>query len=221
MEIHTIGCLRTLSAWEDHLATLPAHAASPEGLGRMWEHEDPPREDGRDPVVKQGWRLAVLRNVELRLPRASGYREVPAAQSPTGRPYTLVHVDATAVHLHGGLAVERGIVRGDAHVCVRVFWPKGADQREEGKIGWRNYLLYLDFYPSSSGEIEHELDIYPQGAERSPLVMLGREETVEEEGAPSRQALAWATRSSNWRSASGKRAGVGIDQLLVFLKTNS
>lgn len=222
MEIRKIGCLRTLGAWEDFLATLPQHAEGPEGLGRIWEHEDPPREDGRDPVVKQGWRIGVVRGVEFRLPRASGYREVPASESPTGRPYVLINVDRTAVHLHGGVAVERGIVRGDVHVCARVFWPKGADERVEGKDGWRNFVLYLDFYPAVSARIEHELEVFVEGSERSPLVMLGSHETWDEapelEGEPdsAEMALCWATRSPNWRPARGQRAGAGIDQLLAF-----
>lgn len=219
--IRTVGCLRTLAAWEDFLTTLPQHAEGPEGLGLVWEHEDAPREDGRDPVVKQGWRLVVLRGVELRLPRASGYREVPASESPTGRPYVLVHVDATAVHLHGGLAIERGVVRGDVHVCARVFWPKAADERTEGTVGWRNYLLYLDFHPSASGKTEHELDIYPEGHQRTPLVLLGSVEQIESEGESPRQAIAWATRSFDWCPPRGAKRGGGIDQLLVFLKTSS
>lgn len=214
MQIRFIGALRTLAKWEDLLATLPQHAEGSDGLGRIWENENPPRSAGQDPIVKQGWRLAVYRGVEFKILEddVSEVIEVAANMSKTGKPYTLIRLGRTAMHLHG-VNVADGRVVGDVHVCARVFWPKGADEREnDGSTKpWRNYLLYVDIYPSTT-EVTQRLEVYPEGSRRSALVMLG--ETDDLDGTP---VAAWATRSPNWKPTRGEQPSVGSDQLLFFV----
>ncbi|TAL51085.1 hypothetical protein EPN81_00930 [Patescibacteria group bacterium] len=214
MDIRKIGALRTLGLWEDLLGNLPQHAEGPEGLGRVWEHEDPPRTAGQDPVVKQGWRLAVVCGVEFNIPTEAEVIPVEAEQSATGQAYVLVRIDRTAVHLHGVQIVD-GRVAGDVHVCVRVIWPKGAETRDaDDRTAWRNYILYVDIYPpSTSSEPTQTLEVCPEGSERDPLIMLGSQEVEEDTNKP---VVAWATRSANWRPAQGANPSVGSDQLIIF-----
>ena len=55
------------------------------------------------------------------------------------------------------------------------------------------------------------LEVYPEGSERSELIMLG--ETDDLDGTP---VTAWATRSANWKPARDNKPSVGSDQLLFF-----
>lgn len=215
MDIRKIGALRTIGEWEKLMATLPRHAEG-EGLGLMWENEVPPSVEGRDPTIRQGWRLSVERGVSFRPPKDAEIVQVPIEASPTGKPYTLVRVSRTAVHLHG-VEIRNDVVAGNAHVCLRVIWPKGADVREDDGVAkaWRNYMLYVDIYPTTDPP-KSRLKVYREGTERSPLIMLGSQETDEETGL---LVTGWATRSANWRAAEhGYRArpSNGIDQLIAF-----
>jgi hypothetical protein len=224
MEIRTIGALRTIAKWEELLDSLPVHAEGPEGLGRMWENEEAPRHASQDPLMKEGWRLAVVRGVEFVIGDAGDvteWIEVSAAESATGKPYTLLRIDRTAVHLHD-VKVKDGKVVGDVQVCARVFWPKGADKRhDDGKSrAWRNYLLFVDIFPTKE-EVTQTLEVYPEGSERSELIMLGETDSLETEVSDDvweeLLVIAWATRSANWKPATSKGASTGSDQLLFFV----
>lgn len=229
MDIRTNGGLRTLVKWEDLLATLPEHAKNIESLGRMWKLESPARRTGQDPTLKEGWRLAVVRGVEWKIPTdETNVVEVGSEDSATGKSYTLVRIDRTAVHLHDGVKIVDGVVTGDVHVCVRTFWPKGAEKRPEGtkNIGWKNYLLFLDVYPTTT-HVEQTLDVREEGVQRSYCIMLGERDYEEEDykegeeeeddtnqGDEREFVVAWASRSANF-SPSNR---TGSDQLLYFAK---
>lgn len=224
MDIRKVGALRTLGLWEDLLGSLPEHAEGPEGLGRIWEHENPARVVGQDPVMRQGWRLAVVRGVSFEIPiGADETVYVSAEQSATGKPYALVWIDQTAVHVHGGLTFVEGVVEGDVHVCAKVLWPKGADERDgDGTKAWRNYLLYVDIYPTAETEISQVLEVYPEGSDRAQLIMLGTSDTLDPQpelpGKPDdpTPVTVWASRSANWKPARGGNRSTGSDQLVFF-----
>lgn len=219
MKIETIGCLRVQALWEQLLNSLPQNAEGPEGLGKIWEHEDAPRNPGQDPILKQGWRLEVIRNVEFQVPTGAEVIEVAAENSPTGKKYTLIRTDKSAVHVHEGAAWRHGhrAVIGNAHVCARVIWPKGAEERNDGAIAWRNYLLYVDITSANlPGNPSYELVVFPEGAERFPVLMLGVDDVEEGTDEPVR---CWATRSANWKPAQEQQPSTGSDQLIAFYKT--
>ncbi|MFA4846059.1 MAG: hypothetical protein WC654_05880 [Patescibacteria group bacterium] len=216
MEIRTINCLHTMALWEDFLGSLPSHANGHEDLGLIWENTVPAKRVGQDPTVKQGWRLAVYKGVEFSIPDDAEIQEI--AESSAG-PYTLVRIGHTAIHLRNGTKItDSGRVVGDVHVNVRVIWPKDADKRQNGKAAWRNYLLFLDIFPTTESKITKELMVCEEGAKRSPLIMLGSQQEVdpnpEMEGEPDEGIVvtAWATRSANWRYGSDE----GSDQCICL-----
>lgn len=215
IEIRTIGGLNTSLEWEDLLQRLPDPARGAEGLGKFWEREDPPRAAGNDPIVKQGWRLAIVRGVELRLPEDA---EVVSVRNEMVGEYQFVRVHGVNVHLRDGLKFVDGRVVGDAHVCVKVTWPKGAELRQSAdKPAWRNYFLSLDFHPTKE-EATHAFRVLPAGAPRKPLLMFGLCEEVDDWEFGEVQTVCYATRSANWRPPRGSKQGMGCDQCLCFYK---
>ncbi|MBI2473146.1 hypothetical protein HYV70_01155 [Candidatus Uhrbacteria bacterium] len=217
MKVNTVGSLRQIAVWENFLAGLPAHAEGPEGLGRVWEHTDQARKEGNDDILKQGWRLDVVRGVEFIIPEEAEIKI--GLEHPTAGRYTLVRIDRTTVHLREGVLIETDeddvkYVVGDVHVCARVFNPIGADAREpvEGSgFAWRNYLLYLDVFPTTE-EVKTELVVHGDGTPRTPNIMLGRDEDG---------VVGWATRSANWKPSVDGELGPGSDQCLAFYPINN
>ena len=203
MEFGKIGDLNVNSDWEKLLASLPQQAVNAHGLGKIWEHIDPPRSDNSDPTVKQGWRLGVIPGVKFVVPQQA---EVEVVEESNVGSYTLIRLGRNAIHLRDGVEVVGNTVVGDVHVCARVFWPQGADVRQGGKVAWKNYLLFLDFFPPVGDKVEHDLVVHREGTARDPIVMLGGKK---------KGTVCWATRSANWKSSLD---GADSDQCLVFYK---
>lgn len=216
MTTKKIGGLNTIAEWEELLKTLQGMAGGPEGLGKFWQREDPPRVTGQDPIVKQGWRLAVIRGVEFRLPEDAS---ILSTQNEVVGEYQFVRVHGVNVHLRDGIKVVDGAAVGDVHICVKVTWPKGAEERQFAKPGWRNYFFCLDIFPATE-EATHVLWIFPENTprEREYMYMFDFSEKVKDGELGTVQARAWATRSANWRPPRGSEPGTGSDQCLCVYK---
>ena len=214
MRIAQTGSLKKSSVWEELLATLGT-AEGPEDLGKFWGHISPAREEGNDPLSVEAHRVQVIRGVEFEIPANSEIR-VGLKNAAADVTYTLIRVGKTSIHLRDGVVIETDedgvhFVRGDVHVCVRVFNPLGADTREPteegGRIAWRNYLMFLDILPLKKVEATEveatDMYVFPEGEERNPVIALG----VKQKG-----GVYWSSRSVHWNPI----LGTGFDQCICF-----
>ncbi len=148
-----LGSLKVLVHWEEFLRQIFAKTDDPTTpVGRLSIHEVPPRNPKHDARMTELFCVEDLGLCMLEIPKGTEVTNVEADKSPTGKAYDFLRLgdrsSGIAVHLHEGLLGDDGlVVSGRVHMCVRTWWPKGADTRQEGRQAFKNYVYYLDITP--------------------------------------------------------------------------